>query len=95
MPHLPFTPNHVLLISACYPNTAALLAANADLRPNNQELSRLTYYAANRPGKINKLGSELEKRAVAEARKAKTGNARARACVLTSCVPKSLLTFTF
>jgi hypothetical protein len=81
MPHLPFTPNHILLISACYPSSSALLAADADCLPNNQELSRLTYYAANRPGKINKLAVELEKRAVAEARKAKTGNARARACV--------------
>jgi hypothetical protein len=85
MPHLPFTPNHVLLVSACYPNSAALLAADADCRPNNQELSRLTYYAANRSGKINKLAAELEKRAVADARKARTGHARARACVQASC----------
>jgi hypothetical protein len=79
--HLPFTPNHILLISACYPNAAALAAPAADFQPLGQELSRLTYYAANRPGKINKLGAELEKRVVAEARKAKAGNARARACV--------------
>jgi hypothetical protein len=87
MPHLPFTPNHVLLVSACYPNNAALLATNAEFKPNSQELSRLTYYAANRPGKINKLGQELEKRTTAEAKKAKAGNVRMRASVLSSTMP--------
>lgn len=79
--HLPFTPNHVQLISACYPPNAALLTAGPDYRPNVQELSRMTYYASNRPGKINKLASELEKRARLDCRKAKAGNIRARSCV--------------
>jgi hypothetical protein len=80
--HLPFTPNHILLVAACYPGAAALAAPAADCQPNGPELSRLTYYAANRPQKINKLGAELERRVLAEARKAKAGNARARAYVL-------------
>lgn len=75
-----FAPNHIQLINACYPATqAALLTAGPDYRPNAQELSRLTYYAANRPGKINKLASELEKRVKVECRKAQLGNTRARA----------------
>ncbi|KAH7914390.1 hypothetical protein BJ138DRAFT_1000116 [Hygrophoropsis aurantiaca] len=77
-----FTPNHVLLIAACYPPSSALLSAGPDYRPNAQELSRLTYYAANRPGKINKLGSELEKRVRNECHKAQYANTRARASLL-------------
>ena len=73
------TPNHVQLIAACYPPNAALLTSGPEYRPNSQELSRLTYYASNRPGKIAKLGNELEKRALADSRKAKSGNVRARA----------------
>ncbi|EKM59162.1 uncharacterized protein PHACADRAFT_181156 [Phanerochaete carnosa HHB-10118-sp] len=80
--HLPFTPNHVQLISACYPPNAALLTAGPDYRPNSQELSRMTYYASNRPGKINKLASELEKRVRLDSRKAKAGNIRARSSLL-------------
>ncbi|KAI0701799.1 hypothetical protein BC835DRAFT_1411283 [Cytidiella melzeri] len=80
--HLPFTPNHVLLVSACYPPNAALLTSGPDYRPNSQELSRMTYYASNRPGKINKLASELEKRVKIDSRKAKGGNIRARALLL-------------
>lgn len=75
------TPNHIQLVSACYPSSSALLTAGPDYSPNSQELSRLTYYAANRPGKINKLGNELEKRVKADSRKAAAGNAKARACV--------------
>ncbi|KAH7931244.1 hypothetical protein BV22DRAFT_1027474 [Leucogyrophana mollusca] len=77
-----FTPNHVLLIAACYPPSSALLSAGPEYRPNAQELSRLTYYAANRPGKINKLGSELEKRVRNECHKAQYANTRARASLL-------------
>ncbi|KAL6309605.1 hypothetical protein BKA93DRAFT_274079 [Sparassis latifolia] len=80
--HLPFTPNHIHLISACYPPSAALLAAGQEYLPNSQELSRLTYYASNRPGKINKLSNELEKKARADCRKAQAGNTRARATLL-------------
>ncbi|KAI6047443.1 hypothetical protein EDC04DRAFT_3102476 [Pisolithus marmoratus] len=77
-----FTPNHVALIAACYPPASALLASGPDYRPKSQELSRLTYYAANHPGKINKLGAELEKRARADCSKAVAGNPRARASLL-------------
>jgi|SRR5882762_766414 len=77
--HLVFTPNHVHLITACYPSSSALLSSGPQYLPNSQELSRLTYYASNHPGKINKLGSELEKRIKTECRKAQTGNIRAKA----------------
>lgn len=72
------TPNHIQLVSACYPPSSALPTAGPDYSPNSQELSRLTYYAANRPGKISKLGNELEKRIKADSRKAAAGNSRAR-----------------
>ncbi|CAL1700936.1 unnamed protein product [Somion occarium] len=82
--HFPFTPNHVQLIAACYPPNAALLISGSEYRPNSQELSRLTYYASNRPGKINKLSGELERRVRTDCRKAQAGNLRARASLLIS-----------
>ncbi|KAN0131415.1 hypothetical protein V8E53_010792 [Lactarius tabidus] len=82
--HLLFTPNHVQLITACYPPSASLLTSGPDYRPNAQELSRLTYYAANKPGKINKLSSELEKKIKVECRKAHANNPRYRAALLIS-----------
>ncbi|KAI5123425.1 hypothetical protein M0805_006130 [Coniferiporia weirii] len=78
----PLAPHHVQLVAACYPPSAALLTSAPDYKPNSQELSRLTYYASNRPGKIAKLSNELEKRTHADARKAKSGNTRARASLL-------------
>jgi hypothetical protein len=73
-----FTPNHVQLIAACYPPSASLLTSGPDYHPNAQELSRLTYYAANKPGKIHKLGNELQKRIKFEGRKALSNNPRFR-----------------
>lgn len=91
MPSL-FTPNHVQLIAACYPPSAALLNAGPDYRPNAQELSRMTYYASNRPGKINKLSGELERRVRVDCRKAQTGNIRARSYVLHTSRCNTILT---
>jgi len=71
--------NHLRLIDACYPPSAVLASAAGDHRPNAQELSRLTYYASNRPGKLTKLGVVLEKRVRADARKAATGHIKAKA----------------
>ncbi|KAF9653374.1 hypothetical protein BDM02DRAFT_3135554 [Thelephora ganbajun] len=76
--HLPFTPNHVQLISDCYPSQPSI----SNPVPNSQELSRLLYYASNKPGKVSKLAAELDKRAKQEARKAQAGNVRARATLL-------------
>ena len=73
-----FTPNHVALVGACYPPWSS---ASPEYRPNPQELSRLTYYATNRPGKIHKLGLELEKHTRSESTKALAGHPRQRACV--------------
>ena len=73
------TPNHIQLIAACYPPSSALLTAGPQYKPNSQELSRLTYYASNRPGKISKLGQQLLKNVINDSRKAQAGNLRARA----------------
>ncbi|KAF5388455.1 hypothetical protein D9615_000535 [Tricholomella constricta] len=83
MHHL-FTPNHVQLLKSCYPPASALLTAGPNYSPNSQELSRLTYYASNHPGKLTKLGTELEKRVKNETRKARAGNIRTRASLLIS-----------
>jgi protein EFR3 len=74
-----FSPIHVQLIAACYPPSASLLTSGPHYHPNSQELSRLTYYAANQPGKIQKLSGELQKRIKLEARKALPNNPRSRA----------------
>lgn len=90
---LPFTPNHVRLVQACYPPPSALLAPGPFRGPNSQELSRLTYYASNRPGKLAKLGQELEKRCKLEANRARSGNPKARASLLiTLTIFKALVT---
>lgn len=75
------TSNHVRLIDACYPSSAVLASAGTDFRPNAQELSRLTYYASNRPGKLTKLGVVLEKRTRLDARRAAVGHIKSKACV--------------
>ena len=75
----PLAPHHVQLIAACYPPSSALLTSGPEYKPNSQELSRLVYYASNRPGKLAILSNELDKRINADARRAKTGNSRARA----------------
>jgi hypothetical protein len=75
--HLPFTPNHVQLISECYPSQPSIPTPV----PNPQELSRLLYYASNKPGKVSKLAAELDRRVKLETRKAQAGNIRARAYV--------------
>lgn len=75
--HLPFTPNHVQLINDCYPPQPS----TTNPIPNAQELSRLLYYASNKPGKVSKLAADLDRRVKLEARKAQTGNIRARAYV--------------
>jgi hypothetical protein len=79
-----FTPNHVKLLNSCYPPTSTLLTAGPDYSPNSHELSRLTYFASNHPGKLTKIGSELDKRLKVECRKAKSGNIRSRASLLIS-----------
>ena len=73
----PFAPNHVQLISDCYPSQPSI----PDPAPNPQELSRLLYYASNKPGKVSKLAAELDRRVKLEARKAQAGNVCARAYV--------------
>ncbi|KAF5333424.1 hypothetical protein D9611_002397 [Ephemerocybe angulata] len=82
--HYLFTPNHVQLLNACYPPTSSLLTAGPAYAPSSHELSRLTYYASNHPGKLTKFGDEVEKRIRSESRKAKAGNIRARASLLIS-----------
>ncbi|KAJ7765021.1 hypothetical protein DFH07DRAFT_811164 [Mycena maculata] len=88
-----FAPNHVQLLNSCYPPSSTFLTAGPDYSPNSQELSRLTYYASNHPGKLTKLGSELEKRVKAESKKAQSGNLRTRTSLLiTLAIFRSLAT---
>ena len=90
--HFSFTPQHVQLVAACYPPSAALLATAPEYKPNSSELSRLTYYASNHPGKITRLSTELHRRVVADVRKARSGNSRARAYVAHLLMSQTLFT---
>lgn len=74
------------LLLDCYPPSKQLVpvpnddlkASQENYKPLSQELSRLTYYASNKPGKLNRLGKELEAKTAKEARKAMTGNVKNR-----------------
>jgi hypothetical protein len=74
---IPSKPNHLKLVLACYPSNP--LAAAPEFKPNPQELSKLSYYANNRAGKLAKLADVFEKRATDEARRAGGGNPKSRA----------------
>ncbi|KAG8743360.1 plasma membrane localization protein [Ceratobasidium sp. 414] len=88
---IPSKPNHLKLVLACYPSNP--LAAAPEFKPNAQELSRLSYYATNRPGKLAKLADVFEKRATEEARRAGNGNQKSRASLLiTLAILKQLIT---
>ncbi|KAJ1308513.1 hypothetical protein OPQ81_004217 [Rhizoctonia solani] len=88
---IPSKPNHLKLVLACYPSNP--LAAAPDFKPNAQELSKLSYYATNRAGKLAKLADVFEKRATDEARRAGGGNPKARASLLiTLAILKQLTT---
>lgn len=77
------------LLADCYPPkkqlpsstsfNPALPSAGIDtVKPLSQELSRLTYYAANKPGKLRRIGEELEARVAKHTRAAKAGNGKER-----------------
>ncbi|KAJ9125268.1 hypothetical protein QFC22_000223 [Naganishia vaughanmartiniae] len=54
------------------------------VKPLSQELSRLTYYAANKPGKLRAIGEELDERVAKHTRYAKSGNGKERVMLLIS-----------
>ncbi|ELU45945.1 cellular morphogenesis-related protein [Rhizoctonia solani AG-1 IA] len=88
---IPSKPNHLKLVLACYPSNP--LAAAPEFKPNAQELSKLSYYATNRAGKLTKLADVFEKRATDEARRAGGGNPKSRASLLiTLAILKQLAT---
>lgn len=54
--------NHRKLVDECYPAPKALANIGPEYRPNSNELSRLAYYAANKPAKLVKVGQFLEEK---------------------------------
>ncbi|KAK4684800.1 protein EFR3, partial [Tremellales sp. Uapishka_1] len=82
----------VALLNACYPPSKQLLSTAPDYRPLSQDLSKLTYYATNKPSKIAKIGEELEKRVHKEAMRSTGGYPKYRASLLISlAVLKALI----
>ncbi|KAJ9108922.1 hypothetical protein QFC21_000243 [Naganishia friedmannii] len=83
------------LLADCYPPkkqlpsstsfNPALPSSGIDtVKPLSQELSRLTYYAANKPGKLRAIGEELDGRVAKHTRAAKSGNGKERVMLLIS-----------
>ncbi|OCF37807.1 protein EFR3 [Kwoniella heveanensis BCC8398] len=80
-------------LNACYPPSKALLTAGPDYRPLSQDLSKLTYFATNKPSKLAKIGEELEKRVNKEAARSTGGYPKYRASLLISlAILRALLT---
>ncbi|OXG16946.1 protein EFR3 [Cryptococcus neoformans Tu401-1] len=80
-------------LKACYPPSKALLTAGPEYRPLSQDLSKLTYFATNKPSKLAKIGEELEKRVAQESTRASSGNHKYRASLLISlAILRALLT---
>lgn len=83
----------VIHLKACYPPPKALLTAGPEYRPLSQDLSKLTYFATNKPSKLAKIGEELEKRVTLESARASSGNHKYRASLLISlAILRALLT---
>ncbi|KDN38791.1 hypothetical protein K437DRAFT_259290 [Tilletiaria anomala UBC 951] len=68
--------NHRNLVDTCYPAPKALANIGPDYRPNGNELSRLAYYASNKPAKLLKVGQYLEHSKVRPAAKRVTGSGK-------------------
>ncbi|WVQ99870.1 hypothetical protein IAU59_007013 [Kwoniella sp. CBS 9459] len=80
-------------LNACYPPSKALLTAGPDYRPLSQDLSKLTYFATNKPSKLAKIGEELETRVNKEATRSTGGYPKYRASLLISlAILRALLT---
>lgn len=90
------------LLRDCYPPKKQLIPAPSlssgvpdmdSYKPSSQELSKMTYYATNKRGKLNVLARELDERVRKEVRDAGNGYTRSRISLLISlAILKSLVT---
>lgn len=62
-----------------YPPSKDLVKSGPEFMPMSQDLSKLIYYAKNKPSSLAKIGDELEKRIVKEARGSTGGYPKSRA----------------
>lgn len=81
MPCLPCTRLNPELqaLNDCYPTSKELVKAAPEFQPLSQDLGKLTYIATNKPSSLAKIGDELEKRVVKEARASTGGYTKSRA----------------
>ena len=70
-----FTPHHVSILEACYPSASI---QRSNVAPKPQETSRLVYYVSNRPEKLQKIGEELEAKALREILKVQSRSGKLR-----------------
>ncbi|WRT68287.1 uncharacterized protein IL334_005263 [Kwoniella shivajii] len=80
-------------LNACYPPSKALITSGPEYRPLSQDLSKLLYFATNKPSKLANIGEELEKRINKESIKSTGGYPKYRASLLISlAILRALLT---
>ncbi|GMK59125.1 hypothetical protein CspeluHIS016_0701400 [Cutaneotrichosporon spelunceum] len=70
----------------CYPPSKDLVKSGPEYMPMSQDMSKLTYYAKNKPSSLAQIGDELEKRIVKEAKASTAGYPKGRAALLISLV---------
>ena len=86
--------HHRKLFDDCYPPPKALPATAPEYRPNANELSRLAYYAQNKPAKLAKVGALLIARSARDAQGINSSHSdRAKASLmLTLAITRELST---
>ncbi|BEI81965.1 hypothetical protein CcaverHIS002_0211250 [Cutaneotrichosporon cavernicola] len=76
----------IAALQDCYPPSKDLVKSSPEFMPMSQDMSKLTYYAKNKPSSLAKIGDELEKRVVKEAKASTGGYPKSRAALLISLV---------
>lgn len=77
-------PKHQVLILKCYPKFQKNVSV---VKPNSSELSYLLYYASTRRSKLQKVGTFLEKRTVADVYRGRIGHVESPSSLKSSSVP--------
>lgn len=69
----------IAALNDCYPTSKDLVKSAPEFMPMSQGVSKLTYYAKNKPSSLAKIGDELEKRILKDARSSTAGYPKSRA----------------
>ncbi|KAF1830106.1 hypothetical protein BDW02DRAFT_115981 [Decorospora gaudefroyi] len=78
-------PKHQVLVLKCYPKVQK---NNADAKANSSELSYLLYYASTRRSKLQKVVDFLDKRAIKDVWRVRTGNVQVTLQIVKALIEK-------